>query len=290
LAGGQTGSGYNFAEVPMVDPLGSVFVDVNSNGILDSGEPGVAGVTITLTGSDIFNQTISRSTQTDGSGSYRFAGLAPGIYSIIETPPVGFIDGRPQNGSPPAAMVAPHQFIGIDLTRAPFFGSGYNFGELLSGFVSAVAFAVPVGMPSVDPTFVSKVQLFGSVMADDAAGSTAFVNSLYHQVLGRAPDQDGLNHWVYEVDAGLSRTQVADSFWRSSEHRGLQVDAFYQSLLHRASDPASRSFWINRFLSGATEADVAADLLTSGEYQASQPGQVHEKIATDMPFGATTTT
>ncbi len=279
LGGNQSGIGYNFAEVPMVDPTGVVYVDVNDNGILDPGEPGIPGVTVTLTGGDVFGQTITRTTLTDGDGAYQFAGLAPGLYSITETQPAGYVHGAEENGNPPAAVVVPHQFIGIDLTRAPFFGAGYNFGELLGGLAGGVTppLIAPTG-PDVDPTFISKTLLLGSGADGALASNVLYVNILYHQVLGRVADVGGLNAWVFQLDSGVSRTQVADEVWRSPEHRGLQVDQFYQTFFHRAADPAGRAVWVNFFLSGASETEVAADFLTSGEYQASH--------ASDAAFAA----
>jgi hypothetical protein len=55
-----------------------VFVDLNRDGVQDSGEPGLAGVTVRLyTGT-----TLVRTTTTDSSGYYLFDKLTPGTYSI----------------------------------------------------------------------------------------------------------------------------------------------------------------------------------------------------------------
>jgi hypothetical protein len=184
---------------------------------------------------------------------------------------------REQNGSPPAATVLPHQFLGIDLTGV-LSGGSYNFGELTNGVLTngfasaAVPPVVPPVGPDPDPTFISKVLLTGGNVTGNLNGDVAYVRGLYHQLLGRVPDVDGLNFWMFQLDAGASRTQVADAFWRSPEHRGMQVDQFYQNFLHRASDPAGRAFWVNAFLGGAGEADVAEGILSSAEYLAGHQG------------------
>jgi hypothetical protein len=59
-----------------------------------------------------------------------------------------------------------------------------------------------------------------------------FVNGLYHDLLGRAADQGGINLWVSWLQAGVSRAQVVQAFYQSAEHRGLQVDHLYQALMH----------------------------------------------------------
>ena len=95
-----------------------------------------------------------------------------------------------------------------------------------------------------------------------------FVDGLYHALLGRSPDAGGLFVWVQQLQTGVSRTQVVDSFWTSAEHRGLEVDRFYQTFLHRSADAAGRAAWVNTFLGGASESDVARAFIASGEYQA----------------------
>jgi uncharacterized repeat protein (TIGR01451 family) len=50
-----------------------VWEDLNANGIQDAGEPGIPGVTVTLTGTDKDGDGVERSVVTDASGQYTFA-------------------------------------------------------------------------------------------------------------------------------------------------------------------------------------------------------------------------
>lgn len=60
---------------------GTVFHDVNHNGLPDSGEPGLTPVTVTLTGYDENGNFITKITTTNGSGDYKF--LVPaGNYTV----------------------------------------------------------------------------------------------------------------------------------------------------------------------------------------------------------------
>ncbi|MBP6902404.1 MAG: carboxypeptidase regulatory-like domain-containing protein [Burkholderiaceae bacterium] len=64
-----------------------VWLDCNSNGIQDSGEQGVAGVTVRLldsTGSVLATQT------TDANGNYLFSNLMPGAYAVQFVPLSGY--------------------------------------------------------------------------------------------------------------------------------------------------------------------------------------------------------
>jgi uncharacterized repeat protein (TIGR01451 family) len=68
-----------------------VFRDTNGNGLQDAGEPGVSGVTATLTRTDGTPVTdtsgnpvpaASLATTTDANGAYQFTNLAPGQYTV----------------------------------------------------------------------------------------------------------------------------------------------------------------------------------------------------------------
>ena len=121
-----------FAEVPVVDPHGFVYIDSNNNGIRDAGEVGIPGVPVELSGFgvDVFGNVVTPQTVfTDQDGFYRFANLSPGQYTITETQPFGFQDGQEENGTPAAQIVNNDQFVGIDLTNQTD-GGDYNFGEL----------------------------------------------------------------------------------------------------------------------------------------------------------------
>ncbi len=54
-----------------------VWLDENSDGIQDAGEPGIPNTTVTLTGTDVLGNTVSWSTVTDANGRYLFPNLLP---------------------------------------------------------------------------------------------------------------------------------------------------------------------------------------------------------------------
>ena len=58
-----------------------VWVDTNGNGIQDGGEPGIPGVTLTLTGTTDAGVAISDQTTTDINGAYSFS-EPPGTYTV----------------------------------------------------------------------------------------------------------------------------------------------------------------------------------------------------------------
>jgi hypothetical protein len=147
---------------------------------------------------------------------------------------------------------------------------------VLTGFApAAVGPPLTAALPTVTPTFVSKVSLLASTIGQNLSGSlagpTAYVNNLYNVLLDRAPTVDEVNHWVFMLQTGVPRAQVAAQIYESPEHRGLQVDRFYQAFLHRTENATDRTYWVNIFLSGASETEVALQFILSPEYQAEHP-------------------
>jgi protocatechuate 3,4-dioxygenase beta subunit len=74
-----------------------VWNDLNQDGIQDAGEPGVAGVTVTLYGSD--GVTVIGTTTTDAFGNYVFNNLTPGTYVVGFSTPSGYTLTTPGAGS-----------------------------------------------------------------------------------------------------------------------------------------------------------------------------------------------
>jgi len=139
-----TGAGYNFGEMRASSISGSVFSDVNNDGIRQGGETGIATIPVRLTGTDVFGQSVLLNGSTDGSGNYVFdnggVGLRPGTYVVIElSQPAGFLDGRDTAGTSGGnAALVNDQISAITLAQNVA-ATGYVFGELnpasLSGFV-----------------------------------------------------------------------------------------------------------------------------------------------------------
>lgn len=76
-----------------------VWFDRNGNGLQDSGEGGIAGVTLALYHAD---GTLAATTVTGPAGAYLFTNLAPGTYYLTVTPPAGYTLAPPNQGDPVA--------------------------------------------------------------------------------------------------------------------------------------------------------------------------------------------
>ena len=101
-----------------------VWFDTNRNGLQDSGEPGIPGVTLTLTGpggtavTDQSGKTVAPTT-TDASGKYLFANLpvlpAGQHYTVTVTPPAGYVSTTPNAGTDRAKDSSTGSSVSTDL-------------------------------------------------------------------------------------------------------------------------------------------------------------------------------
>ncbi len=102
---------------------GVVFSDANSNGKKDSGEVGIAGVTLY---NDANNNSKldsgERTTTSDSSGNYLFSGLSAGSYKIRQILPSGYTQVSPTNNYGQTITLSANQTV-----------TGKNFADHSSG-------------------------------------------------------------------------------------------------------------------------------------------------------------
>ena len=115
----------------------------NDNGNFDTGENPIANVTLTLTGTDVLGNPVNVTVQTDASGAYVFRDLLPptGSYTITETQPTGYIDGRhtPGNAATPGTATTSNVIDGIVISEGQA-ATGYLFGELANAIISGTVY------------------------------------------------------------------------------------------------------------------------------------------------------
>ena len=153
LAPGVDETEYDFGEILLSSIAGTVFDDLNNDGVQDAGELGIAGVEVTLTGTDDLGNPVSLTTTTDADGNYIFTDLRPGTYTVTETQPLDYNDGFDTAGSEGGdATTVNDEISAIDLL--PFIDAvDYDFAELQPASISGTVvddFGNPI--PNVELT------------------------------------------------------------------------------------------------------------------------------------------
>jgi hypothetical protein len=217
---------------------GTVFHDFNTNGVQDSGDPGLAGQTVylDLDGSGTL-QSGDPTATTDANGDYQFTSLSDGTYTVRQVLLGGELLSAPTSGSDQATVANAASV------------TGQNFADVLTSI------AVPLTLPPSTP-FPSQ----GSPNAD-------YVEALYRAILNRNADPGGLASWTSALNSGaVSRLQVVQGIRNSPENFTREVEQFYQTLLGRPADSGGLQNWVSALESGVREEQVAFDFLDSAEY------------------------
>jgi protocatechuate 3,4-dioxygenase beta subunit len=139
LVGGESSVNNDFGEALPASLAGTVFEDLDNDGIHDAGEPGIGNVTLNLYDD---NDQLVATTTTDGAGNYLFENLGPGTYTVREVQPNGYLDGIDSPGSAGGvALTSPgDQISGILLTSGTV-ATDYDFGEYRPASLSGLVFA-----------------------------------------------------------------------------------------------------------------------------------------------------
>jgi hypothetical protein len=134
----------NTGNPPPAEPMGAsiqgiAWVDSNSNGQVDPGEPAIENVTVTLIGNDVDGNPVMLSQVTDGDGVYLFDELPPSDadgYVITQVQPTGFDNDREYAGQINGTAVADDGDVYDDMftvaLAADDVAENFNFAEQIS--------------------------------------------------------------------------------------------------------------------------------------------------------------
>lgn len=124
------------------------------------------------------------------------------------------------------------------------------------------------------------------------------ISRLYATMLGRDPDEQGLNAWTDAFHNGMGYADIAKGFAGSDEFRAMPtsnaqfVDALYQNGLGRHAEADGLQGWTDMLNHGASRGDIAAGIAGSDEarnYQQSTSGyQFNPSVGTGFDFAPPT--
>ncbi len=130
--------------------------------------------------------------------------------------------------------------------------------------------------PSIDP-YPSLRAAPNCSGADDPARYTPFTDTAtlverqYTDLLGRAPDPQGLSYWSSQVRFGFVPPHgVAEALFRSTEAawHPAPLARLYWAFFGRIPDSDGLQYWLDQFRGGMPLADIAQWFVDSAEFQA----------------------
>ena len=223
---------------------GQVFHDLNDDGSRQAGEIGIAGVEITLTGADVYGNTVTRSTTTNVTGQWSFAGLAAGTYEVSEAQPADYNDGQETVGSAGGTLdPAGDAFEAITLAAGEH-ATDYDFGEIgtgLSGIVwldrdasGAYEASETIRLAGVEMTLMDGAGNSVATTITDAAGFYSFtgLSAGNYQVVQTQPSGYGSTTantqsvsvplaGLPDVDFGEQLASIEGVIWNDASPDGL---------------------------------------------------------------------
>ena len=94
----------------------------------------------------------------------------------------------------------------------------------------------------------------------------AFVDAAFQDLFGRAADGPGRAYWIGRLEAGTTRTQLANTFQASSEGRRLRVRLIFATYLDRLPDPSGLAYWMQKLATGSSEERIITTISGGTEY------------------------
>ena len=99
MTSGEDEENNDFGNFQQGTKSGTKFNDLSNQGVWDLGEPGLAGWTIHLFGTDGMGNAVHLTATTDADGLYTFTGLNPGSYTVCEELQAGWTQSFPVAGA-----------------------------------------------------------------------------------------------------------------------------------------------------------------------------------------------
>ncbi len=179
IVNADSATGYDFTETlpPTANPVGTASLSgvVTINGTTT----GIAGVVVTVTGTDSAGNAVNLSTTTAADGTYSFPALpvsdATG-YTVAETQPAGYSDSSDVAGSK-GGTVTNDVITGVVLV-ANDNATGYNFTESVVPPVVSTGTATISGSALINGTTTGIAGVLITLTGKDSAGNTIVLTTL----------------------------------------------------------------------------------------------------------------
>lgn len=124
------------------------------------------------------------------------------------------------------------------------------------------------GPENVVAGMISSAEFYQSAGGTNVGWTTA----LYQRLLGRTPDEGGLNYWVSNLDQHkMTQQQVVLGFVRSNENFKNLIAGWHAQYLSRAPSAQELDDYVAQMRAGASHRQIQLSLIDSDEYRNTPP-------------------
>jgi len=104
-------------------------------------------------------------------------------------------------------------------------------------------------------------------IASHGGGGTAWIVSIYQNLLGRSPTSGDVAGWISILNSGASRYAVALGFTSGIERESIRVRQNYQTFLGRTPSASEVASWVDQFVNhGMSSETMIAEFVGSREF------------------------
>jgi Domain of unknown function (DUF4214) len=254
--------GFNPAVDDVIQELPPVITSLFGTPAYFNGEVYIGGVGNVLQAFSLTNGLLSTSAVSASSEAFGYPGTTPSVSAN------GSADGivwAVEKNSTAILHAYDANNLGNEL---------YNSGQAINGrdaLDAAVKFEVPtIANGHVYVGTQTGLTVFGLLPPGSPSPfgtNGAFVTQAYEDLLGRAPDPNGLAYWSEQlIQASMTRTQVATGIEGSLEYLTVEVQELYGEYLHRTAEQAAVTTWTTFLRSGGSVEQLSAMIVGSNEY------------------------
>jgi SdrD B-like domain len=286
------------------------YVDTNNNGIKDSGEASIQGTLVILSGGSL---TTPLTTNTLADGSYTFANLVPGTYTVTMSQPTTYLDGKDTASTALTTngIAAQDDKITNIVLVAGNNSASNNFGELPKATITGsvylnpdnngtqdagepnptVANPLPAGTTvtitsTTDPlvTFTVAINPDGTYSQDVPVGTyTVTVNSPAGYTVSTSTELGagtGANPSTVTVAAGETKSQGKDGLYQapvsssSSSSSSSSDVSSSSSSVSSSSDSSSSSSNVSSSIVSSSSSSISSSSTSSSELSSSSNSSV----------------
>lgn len=123
---------------------------------------------------------------------------------------------------------------------------------------------------------VEDIQFRDATLTFDADSNAAFVMRLYDGAFDRLPETLGLDYWVDQMNANVSKSTIANIFLQSPEFATASgtlstsdfVHFLYAEVLGRAPEAGATAYWTSQIETGMSRGDALLAFSESAEHRA----------------------